>query len=140
MKNPKPPKTFEEVEAYIQEKSFCVDPQWFWGAFEAADWYDTNGKPILSWKQKLWNLDRLQRSWGKAHRCSHGSFGSCRKPGVYDAGRDRDGHPLFRCIEHKPQPKPIMSQDVSGLLKSADVKPVNVNNERNRQMRKLGEL
>ncbi len=138
MKKPKPPKTLQEVEDYVKEKGFCVDPSWFWGAFSASEWYDTNGKPILSWKMKLWNLDKLQRSWGQVHRCSHGSFGSCKKPGVYENGNDRDGHPLYRCIDHKPKPKQILPKEMTAnTFKIVPPAKVNVNNERNRQTKKL---
>ena len=136
-KKPKPPKTLKEVEDFIQAEGLCVDPTWFWKAFSVNDWYDTNDKPIRNWKMKLYNLDKLQRSWGKAHRCSHGSFGSCKKPGVYDDGRDRDGHSLYRCIDHKRKPKQILPKEMTqNLLKSVSG-PVNPSNERNRQTNSL---
>jgi len=53
MKKPKPPKTFQEVEDYIREKKLNVNPKAFWDYFEAGNWYDSTGKPVLSWKQKL---------------------------------------------------------------------------------------
>ena len=52
MKKPKPPKTIEEVEAYISEKSLNVHPKTFWVFYEEGDWYDGTGKPVLNWKQK----------------------------------------------------------------------------------------
>jgi hypothetical protein len=53
MRKPKPPETFEEVEAYIQKERLNVDAKQFWRYFEAGDWHDKNGKPVLNWKQKL---------------------------------------------------------------------------------------
>ena len=53
MKQPKPPKTFQEVEDYIRERKLNVSPKAFWDFFEAGDWYDSEGKPVLCWKQKL---------------------------------------------------------------------------------------
>ena len=52
-KKPKPPNTFQEVENYIREKKLNVNPKQFWDYFEAGGWYDSTGKPVLSWKQKL---------------------------------------------------------------------------------------
>lgn len=133
MKKPKPPKSLEEVEAYIAEKGFCVDPIWFWNSFGVADWHDTNGKPILSWKQKLWNLDKLQRSWGGAHQCS-----ICKKPGIYDGGKDRDGHPIYRCFEHKPKPKPLPKDLVPEMKKIEPEPEVDINAKRNKNKDLLG--
>ena len=53
MKKPKPPKTFQEVEDYIRERKLNVSPKAFWDFFEAGDWHDSTGKPVLCWKQKL---------------------------------------------------------------------------------------
>ena len=53
MKKPKPPKTFQEVEDYIRKRKLNVSPKAFWDFFEAGDWYDSEGKPVLCWKQKL---------------------------------------------------------------------------------------
>jgi len=138
MKKPKPPKTFQEVEDFIKKEDLCVDPIWFWRAFSVNDWYDTNDKPIRNWKMKLYNLDKLQRSWGKTNRCSHGSFGSCKKPGVYPNGNDRDGHPLYRCIDHKPKLKPVLPESMTNVVKIVPEHHVNTNNERNRQRKELG--
>jgi hypothetical protein len=53
MKKPKPPKSIEEVESYIRDRKLNVNPRLFWDYFEAGDWHDSTGKPVLSWKQKL---------------------------------------------------------------------------------------
>lgn len=56
-KPPKKSKTFippalEEVKQYVSEKKLSVDPQSFIDYFEAADWHDSKGQPVRSWKQK----------------------------------------------------------------------------------------
>jgi len=53
MKKPKPPKSIEEVKAYIKEKRWNVDPQAFWDKYEAQEWYDKYGDPVLSWKGRV---------------------------------------------------------------------------------------
>lgn len=98
------PPTIEEVEAYVKEKNLAVDPQWFWDFFEAGDWIDTRGTPVRSWKQKLWTHHRMNLARGGSHKCS---AQYCKKPGIYIAGKDRDGHPYYYCIDHKPKPKPL---------------------------------
>jgi hypothetical protein len=50
MKKPKPPKSIEEVEAYIREKRLNVNLQAFWDYYVATEWYDKYGCPVLSWK------------------------------------------------------------------------------------------
>ena len=53
MRKPKPPKNIEEVKAYIKEERLNVDALFFWRYFQAGNWYDKNGNPVLNWKQKL---------------------------------------------------------------------------------------
>uniref|UniRef100_A0A6H1ZPL7 Uncharacterized protein n=1 Tax=viral metagenome TaxID=1070528 RepID=A0A6H1ZPL7_9ZZZZ len=135
MKKPNPPSNFEEVENFVREKGLCVDPKWFWSAFGVNDWHDTKGNPVLNWKMKLYNLDKLQRSWGQVHKCK---VSKCENPGVYDAGRDRDGHPLYLCIDHKPGWKPALPVELLEPLKTVPEEPkVNFNNVRNKQMNDL---
>ena len=45
--------TLEEVTAYCRERNNNVDPKKFFDYFEAAEWIDSKGKPVLSWKQKV---------------------------------------------------------------------------------------
>lgn len=47
------PPTLAEVEAYVRERNSSVDPKKFWDYFNAGDWMDSEGKPVLRWKQKL---------------------------------------------------------------------------------------
>lgn len=53
MRKPKPPKTFKEVKDYIEGKKYNVNPQAFWDYFEATEWYDKYGEPVLSWKGRV---------------------------------------------------------------------------------------
>ena len=99
----KPP-TIEELERYVKEMYLTVDPEFFLTFFTEGDWIDTNGKPVRNWKLKILTWNRMNLERGAPHKCS---YGSCKKPGVYIAGKDRDGHPYHRCIDHKPQPKPL---------------------------------
>ena len=47
------PPTLAEVEAYCRERKNNVDPQKFYDYFTASDWYDSKGKKVVSWKQKV---------------------------------------------------------------------------------------
>ena len=51
------PPTVEEVQQYVSEKRLSVDPKSFVDYFEAADWHDSKGQKVRSWRQKLltWN-------------------------------------------------------------------------------------
>lgn len=46
------PPSLEEVQAYITEKQLNINPKTFWDYYESADWHDSKGKAIKSWKQK----------------------------------------------------------------------------------------
>ncbi|KKK87182.1 hypothetical protein LCGC14_2755800 [marine sediment metagenome] len=105
MKKFKPP-TLEEIEAYAKEKSLLVDATFFFNYFEASDppWHDSNGKAVRSWKQKMWTWHRMYQERGEYHTCSQSW---CKKRGVYIKGADRDGHPYYWCLDHKPKPPPL---------------------------------
>jgi hypothetical protein len=47
------PPTLEEVRAYCLERKNNVDPKKFFDYFTASDWYDSKGKKVKSWKQKV---------------------------------------------------------------------------------------
>lgn len=47
------PPTKDEVRAYCRSRVSPVDPDYFWEYFNASDWMDKNGKPVLNWKGKL---------------------------------------------------------------------------------------
>jgi len=123
----KPP-TIEELEQYVKDKNLTVDPEFFLTYFTEGEWIDTNGKPVRNWKLKILTWNRMNLERGAPHKCS---YGSCKRPGVYIAGKDRDGHPYYRCIDHKPQPKPLPAHLVP-KMKTVPEHNVNINDERNR--------
>lgn len=47
------PPTLEEVEAYCKQRNSSVNPKDFFDFFDAGDWYDSKGNPVIAWKQKL---------------------------------------------------------------------------------------
>lgn len=131
------PPTLQEAENYVREKALLVDPEWFINYYSAADWADSNGKSVKNWKQKMWALHRMQLGWGRPHKCS---VGGCRGQGIYISGADRDGHPYYWCINHKPKPKPVSPQ-VAALadkaLKPKVPREQSTSVKVNKQVRKL---
>lgn len=47
------PPTLEEVTAYCMERGNNVDPKRFYDYFTAANWIDSKGNKVRSWKQKV---------------------------------------------------------------------------------------
>ena len=47
------PPTLDEVREYVRQRNSPVDPEAFWEYFEEGGWKDSEGKPVLAWKQKL---------------------------------------------------------------------------------------
>lgn len=47
------PPTLEEVKAYIQEKGYHVDAQFFFDYYDKGQWKRKDGTPVLNWKQTL---------------------------------------------------------------------------------------
>ena len=54
------PPTLEEVQAYCTERKNNVDAKKFFEYYDAADWYDSKGVKMKSWKQKVitWECSR----------------------------------------------------------------------------------
>ena len=52
------PPTLDEVRTYIQENNLNVDADFFYKYYGTNDWYDSNGKPVKSWKHKCLTWDR----------------------------------------------------------------------------------
>lgn len=66
------PPTLEEVEAYCRERKNNVNPQKFYDYFTASDWYDSKGKKVRSWKQKVitwesYSDDKKKQNDGKTY-------------------------------------------------------------------------
>ena len=53
VKKPKPPKSFADVEDYAKERGVPHLAKGFWDYYDAGDWYDGKGEPVLAWKQKF---------------------------------------------------------------------------------------
>jgi hypothetical protein len=47
------PPTLDEIKAYCLQRKNNVNPQKFYDYFTASDWYDSKGKKVVSWKQKI---------------------------------------------------------------------------------------
>ncbi len=128
----KPP-TLDQLEAYIKLRNLSVNPRQFIMHYEDSDPPWTNdGKPVKNWKltAQSWHFNNLRR--GETYKCY------CGAVGVYTAGKDDTGQVAWRCIDHKPTQKPIVSpQQASRLLNVVKFEKVNVNNERNRQTKDL---
>ena len=58
------PPTLNEVENYILEKQYVVDPKFFLEYFEAREWVNANDKPVKSWKGTIvtWNKSELSKN------------------------------------------------------------------------------
>lgn len=54
--------TREEVREYCRQRNSPVDPDQFFDYFEAGNWKDSEGKPVLAWKQKLLTWEKNERS------------------------------------------------------------------------------
>ncbi len=49
--------SLDEFKAYFKQEGFREDvAERAWKAYTAADWHDTNGKPVKNWKQKCQNV------------------------------------------------------------------------------------
>ena len=105
----KPP-NLEDIEAYVREKNLTVDPEFFYDYFEAGEWIDSLGNPVKSWKQKMLTWHRANLRRGDTHKCYCGGIG------VYIAGNDDTGQAIWRCINHKPKKKPIVTKEQSGRI------------------------
>ena len=112
------PPTLEEVEDYVRAKNLNVDPGWWWNYFDAGDWIKSNGKPVTSWKQTLWTHSKMNDERTGKRPCH---TQDCKGDGVYPDGHDRDGHPYYRCIDHKPAAKPatidVKMQEITPVVK-----------------------
>jgi hypothetical protein len=45
--------TLEEISVYCSERKNKIDPKKFFDYFEASNWIDSKGDPVLNWKQKI---------------------------------------------------------------------------------------
>jgi hypothetical protein len=47
------PPSLQDVESYVKEKGYTVNPRTFWEYFDTGKWIDSNGNKVKNWKQKL---------------------------------------------------------------------------------------
>lgn len=47
------PPTLDEVKAYVAEKGYSVDADFFFKYYSEGNWIDGKGNPVRNWKQKL---------------------------------------------------------------------------------------
>ena len=59
------PPTVEEIKAYCEKRKNNVDAQKFFDYYDAANWYDGNGKRMKSWKQKIITWEGRDNNKGK---------------------------------------------------------------------------
>ena len=64
--------TLDDVKAYCQERSNNVDAQKFFDFYSAANWVDSQGKPVKNWKQKLITWEKSSKA-GQAKQCQQPS-------------------------------------------------------------------
>lgn len=58
------PPTLEEIQAYCKKRNNKVDAQKFFDFYNEAEWKDSEGKKVRSWKQKVitWEGNRRKKS------------------------------------------------------------------------------
>lgn len=124
----KPP-TLQMCEDYVRAKNLIVDPYIFFNYYEANEWHYKDDKPVKRWKGAMWSWHSRELKRGSPHPCSRSS---CKKPGVYISGSDRDGHPYYYCIDHKPKVKPALPETLTkNVLKKVPSTRKNINAQRN---------
>ena len=57
--------SLEDVIEYAKSRNSSVDPKEFYDYFEAGHWIDSEGKPVISWKQKFITWESNGRKNGK---------------------------------------------------------------------------
>ncbi|MCL2816074.1 MAG: helix-turn-helix domain-containing protein [Oscillospiraceae bacterium] len=56
------PPRLDEVREYCLSRGNDIDPVYFFNFYSAADWHDSNGKPVKNWKQKIITWEGSARS------------------------------------------------------------------------------
>lgn len=62
------PPTVEEIKAYIEEKGYHVDAQFFFDYYDKGEWKRKDGTPVLNWKQTLVTWERKDEQKPKHSR------------------------------------------------------------------------
>ena len=79
------PPTFEEVQAYCNERQNTVDAKFFHDYFSSSGWVDSNGKAVRNWKQKIITWEGFASKQGRndTHAGVESNIHSARKYGNY---------------------------------------------------------
>jgi len=58
------PPTITEIEVYVLQKEYCVNPKQFFDYYDSADWVNAKGKKVTSWKRTVvtWNSRELKNN------------------------------------------------------------------------------
>jgi len=129
----KPP-TLSQVEQYVKEKDLTVDPVFFLEYFTEGGWTDSRGNKVLNWKLKMLTWDRANRRRGDVHKCY------CGQTGVYIQGYDDTGFATWRCIDHKPKPKPLPKEHIVNTIKFKQVPEGNKESVSDRRNKLVNDL
>lgn len=68
------PPSFEQCQAYYQEKRFTFDLDFFYRYFTELKWHDGNGKPVKNWKAKMLTWQHREEERGSKQQARQGSF------------------------------------------------------------------
>lgn len=60
-----PPPTFEEIQEYVTQMGYEMDPAAFFDYYEETGWLKKNGQPIKDWKASVRTWNRREREFGK---------------------------------------------------------------------------
>lgn len=73
---PHPP-SFEDVQEYVEEKGYEMDPEAFFDYYSESNWIKKNGQPILDWKASVRTWARREKEFKKS-----GQYGNGSKPAI----------------------------------------------------------
>ena len=65
-----PPPSFEEIQAYVNERGYGMDPAAFFDYYSSTGWRKTNGQPIIDWKAAVRTWNRRERDFGNGRNGS----------------------------------------------------------------------
>ena len=67
------PPTLEELKAYIAEKNFNIDADYFYEYYETTDWHDAKGKKMSNWKLTCLTWDKNAKKYGETNKVNNGT-------------------------------------------------------------------
>lgn len=60
--------TFEEIQSYVREMGYEMDPAAFFDYYEETGWLKKNGQPIKDWKASVRTWNRREREFQKSDK------------------------------------------------------------------------